>query len=47
MSPEDRSVPYQLNGYRYQESIDAGKEFAVYQRQAVADSSAWQTFAGC
>lgn len=43
MSPEDRSVPYQLNGYRYQESIDAGKEFAVYQRQAVADGSAWQT----
>lgn len=43
MSPEDRSVPYQLNGYRYQERIDAGKEFAVYQRQAVAGDSAWQT----
>lgn len=43
MSPEDRSVPYRLNGYRYQESIDAGKEFAVYQRQPVAGDSAWQT----
>ncbi len=43
MSPEDRSVPYQLNGYRYQERIDAGKEFAVYQRQAVGGDTAWQT----
>lgn len=32
MNPDDRSVPYQLNGYRYQESYAAGKDFALYQR---------------
>ena len=34
MNPDDRSVPYQLNGYRYQESYAAGKDFALYQRRA-------------
>ncbi|HCV67110.1 MAG TPA: oligopeptidase B [Serratia sp.] len=43
MSPEDRSVPYQLNGYRYQESYAAGKDFALYQRQALTADAPWQT----
>ncbi|RTG34744.1 S9 family peptidase [Serratia marcescens] len=43
MSPDDRSVPYQLNGYRYQESYAAGKDFARYQRQALTGDTPWQT----
>jgi oligopeptidase B len=43
ISPEDRSVPYQLNGYRYQESYAAGKDFARYQRQALTPNAPWQT----
>lgn len=43
ISPEDRSVPYQLNGYRYQESYAAGKDFALYQRQALTADAPWQT----
>ncbi|CAI0692397.1 Protease 2 [Serratia quinivorans] len=43
ISPEDRSVPYQLNGYRYQESYAAGKDFALYQRQALTTDAPWQT----
>lgn len=43
ISPEDRSVPYQLNGYRYQESYAAGKNFALYQRQALTADAPWQT----
>ncbi|WP_083950385.1 S9 family peptidase [Serratia ficaria] len=43
ISPEERSVPYQLNGYRYQESYAAGKNFARYQRQALAANAPWQT----
>ncbi|MDR2291105.1 MAG: oligopeptidase B, partial [Serratia marcescens] len=43
MNPDDRSVPYQLNGYRYQESYAAGKEFARYQRQALTADAPWQT----
>lgn len=43
ISPEDRSVPYQLNGYRYQESYAAGKDFALYQRQALTADAPWET----
>lgn len=43
MNPDDRSVPYQLNGYRYQESYAAGKDFARYQRQALTADAPWQT----
>lgn len=43
ISPEDRSVPYQLNGYRYQESYAAGKNFALYQRQTLTADAPWQT----
>ncbi|QGH62639.1 S9 family peptidase [Serratia proteamaculans] len=43
ISPEDRSVPYQLNGYRYQESYAAGKDFALYQRKALTADAQWQT----
>lgn len=43
MSPEDRSVPYQLNGYRYQESYAAGKDFALYQRQFLTADAPWKT----
>lgn len=43
MNPDDRSVPYQLNGYRYQESYAAGKDFALYQRQALTADAPWQT----
>ncbi|MGQ8776395.1 S9 family peptidase [Serratia sp. NA_112.1] len=43
INPEDRSVPYQLNGYRYQESYAAGKDFALYQRQALTADAPWQT----
>ncbi|CAI0692828.1 S9 family peptidase [Serratia quinivorans] len=43
ISPEDRSVPYQLNGYRYQESYAAGKNFALYQRQALTADAPWKT----
>jgi oligopeptidase B len=43
ISPEDRSVPYQLNGYRYQESYAAGKDFALYQRQALTADAPWKT----
>lgn len=43
MNPDDRSVPYQLNGYRYQESYAAGKDFALYQRQALIADAPWQT----
>ncbi|NEY26878.1 S9 family peptidase [Escherichia coli] len=43
MSPEDRSVPYQRNGYRYQDVYLSGKNFAVTQRQPLAGSAVWQT----
>lgn len=43
MSPEDRSVPYQRNGYRYQDVYLSGKNFAVTQRQPLAGSTVWQT----
>ena len=43
MNPDDRSVPYQLNGYRYQESYAAGKDFALYQRRALTADAPWQT----
>lgn len=43
MSPEDRSVPYQRNGYRYQDVYLLGKNFAVAQRQPLAGSTVWQT----
>lgn len=43
MSPEDRSVPYQRNGYRYQDVYLSGKDFAVTQRQPLAGSTVWQT----
>lgn len=43
MSPEDRSVPYQLNGYRYQESYAVGKDFALYQRQFLTADAPWKT----
>lgn len=43
MSPEDRSVPYQRNGYRYQDVYLSGKNFAVTQRQSLAGSAVWQT----
>lgn len=43
MSPEDRSVPYQRNGYRYQDVYPSGKNFAVTQRQPLAGSAVWQT----
>ena len=46
MNPDDRSVPYQLNGYRYQESYAAGKDFALYQRRALTADAPWQTPAG-
>lgn len=43
MSPEDRSMPYQRNGYRYQDVYLSGKNFAVTQRQPLAGSTVWQT----
>lgn len=43
MSPEDRSVPYQRNGYRYQDVYLSGKNFAVTQRQPLAGRAVWQT----
>ncbi|WP_312740241.1 S9 family peptidase [Cedecea neteri] len=43
MSPENRSVPFQRNGYRYQDVYLAGQEYAVSQRQPVGGKSGWQT----
>ncbi|WP_279050169.1 S9 family peptidase [Cedecea davisae] len=43
MSPENRSVPWQQNGYRYQDIHPAGKNYAVSQRQPVSGGQVWQT----
>ncbi|WNJ77480.1 S9 family peptidase [Cedecea neteri] len=43
MSPENRSVPFQRNGYRYQDVYLAGQEYAVSQRQPVGGEGDWQT----
>lgn len=43
MSPENRSVPFQRNGYRYQDVYLAGQEYAVSQRQPVGGKGDWQT----
>ncbi|WP_336818742.1 S9 family peptidase [Cedecea sp. MMO-103] len=43
MSQENRSVPFQRNGYRYQDVYLAGQEYAVSQRQLVGGEGDWQT----
>lgn len=43
MKPEDSSVPYQRNGYRYQDVYLAGKDFALTQRQPLGGKLIWQT----
>ncbi|RWR03829.1 protease 2 [[Pantoea] beijingensis] len=43
--PQDHSVPYVKNGYRYQQRYDAGNEYPLYLRQlaTASDTASWQT----
>jgi oligopeptidase B len=43
MSPENRSVPFQRNGYLYQDVYLAGQDYAVSQRQPAGSKKEWQT----
>lgn len=43
MSPENRSVPFQRNDYRYQDVYLAGQNYAVRQRQPADGKGVWQT----
>ncbi|BDH45457.1 oligopeptidase B [Salmonella enterica subsp. enterica serovar Choleraesuis] len=41
--PQDDSVPYISNGWRYRQRYAEGKEYPIYQRQALeADENDWQ-----
>ncbi|WP_197056404.1 S9 family peptidase [Xenorhabdus sp. NBAII XenSa04] len=42
MSKEDQSVPYTYNGYIYRTVYQAGKDFPIYQRKPVDNSTDWQ-----
>ncbi|MDC9614448.1 S9 family peptidase [Xenorhabdus khoisanae] len=42
MNKEDQSVPYTYNGYVYRTVYEAGKDFPIYQRKPVDDSTDWQ-----
>ncbi|MBD1227232.1 S9 family peptidase [Xenorhabdus griffiniae] len=42
MSKEDQSVPYTYNGYIYRTVYEAGKDFPIYQRKPVDNSTDWQ-----
>ncbi|WP_419836340.1 S9 family peptidase [Xenorhabdus littoralis] len=42
MSKEDQSVPYTYNGYVYRTVYEAGKDFPIYQRKPVDNSTDWQ-----
>ncbi|MGG6120843.1 prolyl oligopeptidase family serine peptidase [Pantoea allii] len=43
LPPQDHSVPYVKNGYRYQSRYESGNEYAAYYRQPAAseESEAW------
>ncbi|CDH02753.1 protease II [Xenorhabdus bovienii str. feltiae Moldova] len=42
MSKEDQSAPYTYNGYVYRTVYEAGKDFPIYQRKPVDNSTDWQ-----
>lgn len=42
VNQQDQSVPYSLNGYRYQEIYQPGKEYAQYQRQREVPDAEWE-----
>lgn len=42
VNQQDQSVPYNLNGYSYQESYQPGKEYAQYQRQREVPDAEWE-----
>ncbi|MEQ1976740.1 S9 family peptidase [Xenorhabdus sp. SGI240] len=42
MSKDDQSVPYTYNGYIYRTVYEAGKDFPIYQRKPVDNSTDWQ-----
>ncbi|EKN3394559.1 TPA: prolyl oligopeptidase family serine peptidase [Yersinia enterocolitica] len=41
--PQEESVPYTRNGYRYQTRFEPGNEYAIYVRQPVWADSSWET----
>lgn len=41
--PQEESVPYIRNGYRYQTRFEPGNEYAIYVRQPVWADSTWET----
>ncbi len=41
--PQEESVPYVRNGYRYQTRFEPGNEYAIYVRQPVSTDSDWET----
>ncbi|MDX7988093.1 S9 family peptidase [Xenorhabdus sp. 12] len=41
MNKEDQSVPYTYNGYIYRTVYEAGKDFPIYQRKPVDNSTDW------
>ncbi|PHM75248.1 S9 family peptidase [Xenorhabdus kozodoii] len=42
MRKDDQSVPYTYNGYIYRTVYEAGKDFPIYQRKPVDNSTDWQ-----
>ncbi|WP_422824354.1 S9 family peptidase [Xenorhabdus bharatensis] len=42
MNKEDQSVPYTYNGYIYRTVYESGKDFPIYQRKPVDNSTDWQ-----